>query len=44
MPVQLLIIQSLMDIKQLTHKRTEPYEIGAFERCEVVDAAIIQLT
>jgi len=43
MPVQLLEIQFSKDIKRLIHERTEPYEIAAFERSEVLDAAIIQL-
>jgi hypothetical protein len=40
MPLHLLIIHFLIDSKQLIHERTEAYEIGAFERFEVVDTAM----
>jgi hypothetical protein len=35
------MIHILIGSKQRNHKRTEAYEIGAFERLEVVDTAII---
>jgi hypothetical protein len=43
MPVQVLVIQFLKDIKHLIHERAEAYDVGAFERFKVVYAAIIQL-
>jgi len=44
MPVRLLIIRFPKDIKQLMQEINEPYAIAAFERFEVVEAAIPQLS
>ena len=38
---RLEVIHLLNSSKQLIHERTETYEIGPFERVEVVDTAII---
>ena len=37
---RLEVIHLLNSSKQLIHERTETYEIGPFERVEVVDTAI----
>jgi hypothetical protein len=38
------IIGLLVGSKQLEHNLSEAYEIGAFERFEVVETAIIQFS
>ena len=43
MPLQMLIIHFVNDMKHLIHEHTKADEIGPFERIEVVDAMIIQL-
>jgi hypothetical protein len=44
MPLQVSRIGLLVESKQLVHERSEAYEIGAFERFEVADTAIIHLS
>jgi hypothetical protein len=44
MPLQVFIIGLLVESKQLVHECSEAYDIGAFERFEVVDTAIIQFS
>ena len=44
MPLQVLMIHFRKDMKPLQHKSFEAYAVRAFERLEVADTAIKQLS